>query len=451
MTRIGAVLIGGLWAVAASTVFAQEVPYAPMERPRAGMTVCPGGLCQPEALIPLFEALAAPETDDDGVPVHILQIGDSHTAGDRITGKLRADLQARFGGAGRGALPPGAPYAGYAPYQVQVAAEGWTTEVAPLAATGVDAFGPFGAAGVRGRAAPGDVLTLRFDPGSEPVWLVVCGWPRGPGDGLAVEADGETRMLDLNTPGNDAAPACASLPAFRHPSAEIRLRGVGAGVTLSSVFSARDGSGVRVGGAWSARERPGVLVSNLGVIGSTLADFASRDEAMVAAELAVWAPKLIILAYGTNEGFDDGLDPAAYERLLTDQIARVRRLSPGSAILILGAPDALRSGVANGCGADGLRAPPPSLAVVRDVQRRVAADVGVAFWDWHGRMGGDCSADRLAAGAEPLMRGDRVHFTSAGADWIGGVLADDLLSAFDAWKSGVGEASVSGVGVGGGA
>lgn len=451
MRRIGAVLIGGLWAATAPAALAQETPYVPGERPQAGMTVCPGGLCRPEALIPLFEALAAAETGDDGVPVHILQIGDSHTAGDRITGKLRADLQARFGGAGRGVLQPGVPYAGYAPYQVQVAAEGWTTEVAPPAASGVNAFGPFGAAGVRGRAAPGDVLDLRFDPGSEPVWLVLCGWPRGPGDGLAVEGDGESRMLDLNTAGNGEGAACASLPPFQHPVAEVRLRGAGAGVTLSSVFAARDGSGVRAGGAWTARERPGVLVSNLGVIGSTLADFASRDQAMVAAELAAWAPKLIILAYGTNEGFDDGLDAVAYGRLLTDQIARIRRLSPGSAILILGAPDALRSGVSGGCGADGQRKPPPSLAVVRDVQRRVAAGVGVAFWDWHGRMGGDCSADRLAAGAEPLMRGDRVHFTSAGADWIGGVLADDLLSAFDAWKTGADETRDRGVGVGGGA
>ena len=83
---------------------------------------------------------------------------------------------------------------------------------------------------------------------------------------------------------------------------------------------------------------------------------------------------------------------------------------------------------------------PPALAVVRDVQRRVAADLGVAFWDWHGRMGGDCSSDRLALGTEPLMRGDRVHFTGAGGDWIGGILAGDLMAAYEAWKAGQGSA-----------
>ena len=33
------------------------------------------------------------------------------------------------------------------------------------------------------------------------------------------------------------------------------------------------------------------------------------------------------------------------------------------------------------------------------------------------------------------MRGDRVHFTSAGADWIGGILSGDLLGAYDRWKA----------------
>ena len=143
-----------------------------------------------------------------------------------------------------------------------------------------------------------------------------------------------------------------------------------------------------------------------------------------------------MLAYGTNEGFDPALDPVSYEQLLRSQIGRMRAMPPYDAsILVLGAPDALRNGVLDGCSADGLRAPPPTLAMVRDVQRRVAADMGVAFWDWHGRMGGDCSADRLALMADPYMRGDRVHFTSVGADWIGGVLAGDLLAAYEAWKA----------------
>src|SRR5579862_2348559 len=44
--------------------------------------------------------------------VQIVQLGDSHTAGDIFTGHLRELLQGRFGNAGRGTVAPGLPYRG---------------------------------------------------------------------------------------------------------------------------------------------------------------------------------------------------------------------------------------------------------------------------------------------------------------------------------------------------
>ena len=38
------------------------------------------------------------------------------------------------------------------------------------------------------------------------------------------------------------------------------------------------------------------------------------------------------------------------------------------------------------------------------------------------------------------MRGDRVHFTSVGSDWIGSLLHADLMAAYEVWKAGRGEA-----------
>src|SRR5690606_34164673 len=148
-------------------------------------------------------------------------------------------------------------------------------------------------------------------------------------------------------------------------------------------------------------EGPGVAVSALGVIGSTLADLAARDPEVVRAELTAWRPDLIVLAFGTNEGFDPFLDPGAYETLLRGQIERMRALVPQADILILGAPDAQRPEGGGTCGDEtGVWRIPRELPLVRDVQRRVAADMGVAFWDWHARMGGDCSAHRLATAPE---------------------------------------------------
>lgn len=403
----------------APTAFAQT-PYeaAPTLEPGAG--VCPAGVCQADGLRNFFEALATIDAGHRGRAVHILQIGDSHTAGDRITGRVRAELQRHFGRGGRGVLPPGIPYDGYAPFHVAVGSTGWLTEQAPLQPPAGAPSPRMGLGGARSVGGGDAMMGFELEPGFEATRVGVCGRARGPGPGLAVEVDGVVRAMDFNGAGADAE-VCREMWLGR-PADDVRLRPLGDGVVIDSVRLETTGSGL--------------VLSNLGRVGATIRDLASRDEATVAAELVAWRPDLIVLAYGANEGFDDALDPAAYEALLRGQLTRLRRLAPWASLMVLGAPDGQRAGVTGGCSADGQRAPPPSLAVVRDVQRRVAADLGVAFWDWHGRMGGDCSADRLALRAEPFMRGDRVHFTSAGADWIGGILAGDLMAAYDAWIAG---------------
>jgi lysophospholipase L1-like esterase len=396
-----------------------QTPYAAIAAPEPGPGVCASGLCQPEALKGLFEALAATEAGTPEQPVHILQLGDSHTAADRITGKLRAVLQARFGDGGRGVLPPGVPYDGYSPMQVEVTASGWRTTQAALTYPGFEPF-PVGLTNVWETRTDADSrLTLRPEAPGRATEIRLC-W-EAPW-GVVLSDEDETWRVEPERKGwwltcGGVRPATPPGELVARPADPEHPQ-----VKLDHIRLTRAG--------------PGVVVSNLGMVGATLADLAARTEEVVIDELAEWRPELIILAYGVNEGFDDGLDPVAYEGLLRGQIKRLRLRAPGASLMILGAPDALRSGGAGGCSADGLRAPPPSLAVVRDVQKRVAADMGVAFWDWHGRMGGDCSADRLALRAEPYMRGDRVHFTGAGAEWIGGVMAGDLLAAYEAWKAG---------------
>jgi lysophospholipase L1-like esterase len=213
------------------------------------------------------------------------------------------------------------------------------------------------------------------------------------------------------------------------------------------------------------RNQPGVALSNLGVIGTQLGDFAARDDEVMRAELEAYAPDLIVLAYGTNDGFADHVDGPGYETAVRDQIRRLRRLSPGTPVLLLGAPDAntLRKGIrADGkedrgfdCSpltsveiADFARLtadrspqlarwfPPAGLAVVRDAQKRAAEGEGAAFWDWAARMGGPCSAHRLSHSTPRLVMGDHVHFTTDGGDLIAGLLWQDLTDAYTAQMGG---------------
>ena len=177
-----------------------------------------------------------------------------------------------------------------------------------------------------------------------------------------------------------------------------------------------------------------IRIEPIGVVGATLADLTNHPLPVLDAPV-----DLIVLEYGVNEGFDETLDPAAYERLLRSEIARLRAEAPKAALLVLGAPEAMRGEGGGTCTGDveGRWRSPPMLAVVRDIQQRVAANTGVAYWDWRGRMGGDCSAYRLSAagssGDDPMMREDRVHFTQAGADWIASLLFADLMTAGRQW------------------
>jgi len=177
-----------------------------------------------------------------------------------------------------------------------------------------------------------------------------------------------------------------------------------------------------------------IRIEPIGVVGVTLTDLANHPLPVLDAPV-----DLIVLEYGVNEGFDDTLDPVAYERLLRSEITRLRAEAPRAALLIMGAPEAQRGEGGGSCPGDAEARwrSPAMLAVVRDVQQRVAASLDVAYWDWRGRMGGDCSAFRLtqpgANGEDPMMRGDHVHFTQAGADWIGGLLYEDLMTAGRQW------------------
>lgn len=394
-----------------------EVPYAPMPATAPGASVCPEGICGVEALEGVFEALAATEAGARDRPVHILQIGDSHTAGDRITGAVRARMQARFGAAGRGVLPPGVPYAGYAPMQVEVTATDWPMRTDVL--SGGRLPDGVGFTGGEADVADGAVMTIAAEASAAFDKVQICGEGWLQDAELSLTGSAGLRTMQFPGPRDEIwRPGCQTA-IFDTVQTRLEIRPTGR-VKLHDVRLTRQGAGVEL--------------SNLGVVGGTVQDLVLRNGDWTRMELEAWRPDLIIIAFGVNEGFAPNFDAADYEFWLRGALAH---LPSGLPVLVLGAPEGLKAETGGPC--DG-RSAPASLAVVRDVQRRVAGEAGVAFWDWYGRMGGDCSAERLATSPEPYMLPDRVHFTSLGAEWIGGVLSDDLMGAYDRWKAAKGEA-----------
>ncbi len=330
--------------------------------------------------------------------VNVLQIGDSHTANDAFSGRLRELMGARFGDAGRGFLPPAIPYRYYRPAQLTVQAEGWRPVTAASGAPG-----PFGLALLRQRADGPATVTVRADEpgGLARIAVDALGQPGGGTLDLAFDT-GRTATVPTAAPGpvwsDTAAPGAQTLTLTARGDGPVDLLGLRCG-----------------------RDTPGVTWSNLGTSGATVALTAAWDPALAAAEMARLDPSLLVLAFGTNEGFKDGTDPVAYRALFQSRLHALRALAPAASALVLLPPDGLRAaehGATQACrprpGDRTAYAPPPMLAPVRRIQLEAAAAEGAAVWDWAAAMGGPCSILPLTRTDPPAAAADLVHLFKPG-------------------------------------
>jgi len=254
------------------------------------------------------------------------------------------------------------------------------------------------------------------EPGGGKAEVLIDGTPTG-----SIDLDGtadERATLELR------APATGTPVGFR----EIAVRALtDAPVTVT---------GVDVG-----REGDGVSYLSLGFPGATVQCLQRLTTENLADDLRRMAPDYVVLAFGTNEGFDDGLDLDRYTQRFRSAIAELQRRAPQAPILVIGTPDGNR--VARGCaparcGSDAGECTwtePPKLAGVRDVQRRIAGDAGWAYWDWFAAMGGSCSIDRMAGADPALATPDHVHLTKAGYEGLADTLFGDLMNAYSDWKA----------------
>src|SRR5690606_7454781 len=134
---------------------------------------------------------------------------------------------------------------------------------------------------------------------------------------------------------------------------------------------------------------------------------------------------LVTFAYGTNEATDADRSIDSYEAGLREVIAKVQRVAPKAACLLMGPGDFPMP------GEGGSWMPRPRVSEIIEVQRAVAADMGCAFWDARAFMGGEMSMTRWAASDPPMARDDHIHFTRRGYVRLGMGLVDAMMVAFD--------------------
>lgn len=322
-------------------------------------------------------------------PVNIVQFGDSHTAADLFSGELRRLFQAQYGVGGLGfvaATPvPGTRYDHLVlkttPRQWQlVSARNQQSEQFPLG----------GYLSVPLAANPSVRIELR-EPSTQKYRVSALYQAQENASLSARDSLNQPRRLML----------AASAGQWRFSPVLNNI-----GLPLELTLNAKPGT---VLGGWyiQAQKNAGVTYSALGINGARL-EVQSKWQAGWQDSLKALRPDLVVLAYGTNEAFDNTLDLAQYQAQLSDTLAGLRRELPRAVLVLVGPSDSIKQRGARGCAA---RRPQMLPEVVR-IQRQVAQQANVLFWDWQAFMGGECSI--VGWQAQGLARPDLVHLTAEG-------------------------------------
>jgi lysophospholipase L1-like esterase len=393
---------------------------------------------QPGSLDGLFGGLAAAERGDPSGRVLVLFFGDSHTAGDSMTSRLRVALQSRFGDAGRGLVAAGKPPTRHY-YQRDVRyGRGGEWIAAVGGGRGANDKEPFGIDGIRvsgrGKGAQLWVETCPECQAGTSVAQFEILFYAAPDhgsmryrvdDGAWAALPTRTAAIEPPHPGRQVVP----VPDGRH-----RL-------TIE-----HDGGGqVDLFGIVMERLRPGVIVDSLGVVGRRLGSLRSWDWSIIGEQLATRDPRLVVLQYGTNESDDPDLNLDDLAKYYDETILRIRAATPSASILVLGPPD---TGVREGGKSCDRLAAKPDAGIIPECEYRTPAVLGeiiavehaaavrnhVAFFDTFAAMGG---ADQMHGWvvAEPRVAfKDHVHFTDLGYQRWADALTGALLDAYDRWR-----------------
>jgi len=363
-----------------------------------------------------------------------LFFGDSHTAGDSLTSRLRITLQGKFGDAGRGLVAAGKPPTRY--YYQRDVHYGTTGRWKAAVGGHKGDVEPFGIAGLR---------VFGQTKGAQ-LWVETCSdcqagtrvaqfeilYYAAPDHGILRYRVDDTPWQQVRTKTTTIEPphpARQVVPVTDGPHKLTLEHGGGGMLDLFGVVL--------------ERARPGVIVDSLGVVGRRLGSLRSWDWSVIGEQLASRDPRLVVLHYGTNEADDPDLDLEAMARYFDETILRIHAAAPTAAILILGPPDmAAREG---GKPCDKLKpdAPvipecewhtPHVLAEIISVQHAAAVRNHVAFFDTFAAMGGADHMHQWVTAEPKVAYKDHVHLTDIGYQRWADALSSAMLAEYGKWR-----------------
>ncbi|HJU53412.1 MAG TPA: GDSL-type esterase/lipase family protein [Pyrinomonadaceae bacterium] len=377
-----------------------------------------------------YASLALTDAKQRGAVTRVTHYGDSPITNDGITSTVRRLLQENFGDAGHGFILMDRPWAWYGHQAITfTSGGGWDDN--PMG-PGSNAGGEFGLGGVSFTAS-GPGKYSRFAPATEGATgknfsRMEVYYLLSPGGG----------QFSVNVNGDDSQTISTDGASTTSGFYEIKARQPG-----ENTFEVKSASGsVRLFGAVIENDGPGVVYDSLGVNGAYAGLLATAMNAEHWAEqLRHRNPNLVVINYGTNESqyaSDDQMQ--RYEKDLREVIRRVRVALPTVSILVVSPMDR------------GKRVPGgkivtmPSIPKIVEMQRRVALEENVAFFNTFQAMGGEGTMAKWAAGKgkNHLVGGDLTHPTAEGAEVVGRLIYEGIADGYAKYKARAGRTPTQG-------
>jgi lysophospholipase L1-like esterase len=390
---------------------AKTAPSAAAAPPTQPALHQPEGAARHGPLASFFDGLQQLGAATRREHVRVLWLGDSHTAADYLSGRVRSALASRFGDGG-----PGFVRIGTRPYRhdgLKIVRDGsWNVDPDPPARRALQDDGVFGFAGTRAVPGPGASFSVEASPRpprADEAASFELSYTLPAGSSFDVELGGKRTTIT----------SASSSDVTAHGIAHLTLT-----APLRSHFELRPRSGrPRLFGLnIERRTQIGLVLDTAGIDGARIETPLAWDEDAFAAEVARRAPLLFVIAYGTNEAFD-ALRVEKYAPQLTQLVQRLRRGAPRASCLVLGPTDApLGEGSV------------PRVLEVTQVLGQASASLGCSFVSLQQLMGGEGSFARGMKAKERLAQPDKLHLTPRGYQELGQALGKLLLDAYSAGR-----------------
>lgn len=165
---------------------------------------------------------------------------------------------------------------------------------------------------------------------------------------------------------------------------------------------------------------PGVYVDNFSLRGNSGISLTGISRNMMARFNTFRDYKLVILQFGLNMVVEDSLNYKAYVKRMVRVIDNMKTSFPKASFLLMSVSD-------RSTNSTGKFETMNAIPAMRNAQRMIAQETGIAFWDMFEAMGGENSMVRFVTSKPALAAKDYTHLNFKGGKKLAGSFVRSLL------------------------